>query len=64
MAESAKNPVLELFEGEAQRQQTFVNDAWIPFTCALAGFGAACFVNWTTRRPVFSGKRSRSKAVV
>lgn len=47
--------VLELFEGESQRKQTFINDLWIPFSCGLAGFGMACFINWTTRRPVMSG---------
>lgn len=47
--------VLDIFDGERDRKQTYLNDIWIPFACGLTGFGAACFVNWTTRRPVFSG---------
>lgn len=47
--------VLELFDGESERQQTFLNDKWAPFSCGLLGFGIACFMNYATRRPLMSG---------
>jgi NADH dehydrogenase (ubiquinone) 1 subunit C2 len=28
---------------------------WNPMLCGMLGFGAAMFVNWGTRRPIFSG---------
>lgn len=45
----------ELFDGEATRPKTFLHDIFTPALGAALGFGAACFVNFGTRRPVFSG---------
>lgn len=51
----------DIFDGERDRKQTFLNDIWVPALCAVTGFGAACFLNWSTRRPVFSGDVTSSK---
>lgn len=45
----------ELFEGEAQRPKTFLHDLFSPVMGAALGFGLACFINYGTRRPPFSG---------
>ena len=37
------------------RQASFLSDIWAPLSCGIFGFGAMCFVNFGTRRPVFSG---------
>ncbi|CAO1434853.1 unnamed protein product [Diamesa serratosioi] len=51
MGESA----LKLLEDSSERKKTFLNDIWTPMACGLVGFGAMCFVNYGTRRPIFSG---------
>lgn len=45
----------ELFDGEADRPKSFLHDLYLPAMAGVLGFTAACFVNWGTRRPVFSG---------
>lgn len=45
----------ELFDGEEERPKTFLHDLWAPGMAAAVGFGMACFLNFGTRRPVFSG---------
>ncbi|GLV40033.1 NADH dehydrogenase (ubiquinone) B14.5 B subunit [Carabus blaptoides fortunei] len=46
---------LELLTPDDDRIPSLVEKAWAPGICAALGFGAACFINWGTRRPVFSG---------
>lgn len=46
---------LALFDGERERKKSFLNDTYLPGSCAAFGFAFACFLNWSTRRPVFSG---------
>lgn len=45
----------ELFGGEAERPKTFLHDLFTPAMGAIFGFGMACFINFGTRRPTFSG---------
>lgn len=45
----------ELFDGEATRPKTFLHDIYAPVMAAAVGVGMACFLNFGTRRPVFSG---------
>ncbi|KAJ6650130.1 NADH dehydrogenase [ubiquinone] 1 subunit C2 [Pseudolycoriella hygida] len=45
----------ELFEGEAERPKTFLHDIAAPLITGGLGFGLACFLNFATRRPLFSG---------
>lgn len=48
---------LKLLEDSSERKKTFLNDIWTPMACGLVGFGAMCFVNYGTRRPIFSGNK-------
>lgn len=54
MGESA----LKLLEDSSERKKSFLNDIWTPMACGLVGFGAMCFVNYGTRRPIFSGNKN------
>lgn len=47
---------LKLLTDTEDRKKSFLNDIWSPLLCGTLGFGAACFVNFGTRRPIFSGK--------
>ncbi|XP_023170496.1 NADH dehydrogenase [ubiquinone] 1 subunit C2 [Drosophila hydei] len=55
MGASAVYDPLELLTNKGTRQPTFLSPIWNPMAGALAGFGAALFMNWGLRKPVFSG---------
>lgn len=46
---------LEILTDDPNRVKPFLTDIYNPLMGATAGFLAMCFVNWGTRRPVFSG---------
>ncbi|XP_055376047.1 NADH dehydrogenase [ubiquinone] 1 subunit C2 [Condylostylus longicornis] len=46
---------LELLENKNDRIPTFLNDKWNPMLGLAMGFGAACYMNFALRVPVFSG---------
>ncbi|CAD7079657.1 unnamed protein product [Hermetia illucens] len=55
---------LELLTNRGDRQPSYLNDKWNPLICSAVGFGAVCYINWATRRPVFSGVQRHAAAVL
>jgi len=56
MQTSPKNDPLELLTNKGTRESTFLTPIWSPIAGSVAGFGAAMFINWGFRKPIFSGK--------
>ncbi|XP_044743236.1 NADH dehydrogenase [ubiquinone] 1 subunit C2 [Chrysoperla carnea] len=51
---AGKSPV-ELLTPDPNRIPSFLSDKIVPIICGALGFGCVCYVNWGSRRPVFSG---------
>jgi NADH-ubiquinone oxidoreductase subunit b14.5b (NDUFC2) len=46
---------LDILTDDPNREKTFLTVHYPLYGTAAFGFAAVCFVNWMTRRPVFSG---------
>lgn len=46
---------LEILTDDPNRQVPFLSQVYNPLVGAALGFGAICFLNFGTRRPIFSG---------
>lgn len=55
---------LDLLENKNDWKKPFLTDIWSPMLCGMLGFGAACFINFGTRRPIFSGMEISRKKVL
>lgn len=55
---------LDLLENKNDWKKPFLTDIWSPMLCGMLGFGAACFINFGTRRPIFSGMEFSRKKVL
>lgn len=56
MGDPAVYDPLELLTNKGTRQPTFLSPIWNPMAAAIAGFGAALFINWGFRKPALAGK--------
>ncbi|KAH8263039.1 hypothetical protein KR044_003543 [Drosophila immigrans] len=55
MSSSKVYDPLELLTNKGIREPTFLAPIWNPLAASAAGFGAAMFLNWGFRKPVFAG---------
>ncbi|ALC38573.1 CG12400 [Drosophila busckii] len=55
MENPAVNDPLQLLTNKGTREPTFLSPIWNPIAGTIAGIGAAIFLNWGLRKPVFSG---------
>lgn len=55
------NSLAQLFEPNPNRQPSFLSNKWTQISTALFGFGFVCFYNFFTKRPVLSGKFTKSR---
>lgn len=50
---------LKLLQNNGDRKASFLSNIWAPLSCSIFGFGAMCFVNFGTRRPILSGTQNK-----
>jgi NADH-ubiquinone oxidoreductase subunit b14.5b (NDUFC2) len=46
---------IKIFEDDPNREKPFLTQWWPTFGSALFGFGAICFMNLGTRKPILAG---------